>query len=376
MAVNFQRRNVGVLADTPTFEDVGRSAYVDYGAALNAGAMIAQETMAPTEEAAPAAVNPDDYEARARAALAAMEQQAALQKKAAGNPLNVVGSVLGGVVGLPFKLLENAVGGGQNDLTAPFRPKQAAEQRYQSTLAAIGEKRAEFERDLAGARASNAQALKTSLGAGREEDQAGYTQLGNLTSAMLYMTPEAKAERIVSLQAIANRFPNVAPAVREIIDGGFNPAALATYGSLSTDEGARQRANEFLYGTKAMSLGDGAAALVSSRPDVAPQVIVTSAEDPAMRTLRGLPALAGRPSAAAPASAPEPDMRNTPPPEVGPNGLPSYLTKPQYEIIKKSLGPDRTDAWIKKNNIVVEEAPAAPSPDAIDAELRRRGVIK
>jgi hypothetical protein len=218
--------------------------------------------------------------------------------------------------------------------------------------------------------------LKTSLGAGREEDQAGYTQLGNLTSAMLYMTPEAKAERIVSLQAIANRFPNVAPAVREIIDGGFNPAALATYGSLSTDEGARQRANEFLYGTKAMSLGDGAAALVSSRPDVAPQVIVTSAEDPAMRTLRGLPALAGRPSAAAPASAPEPDMRNTPPPEVGPNGLPSYLTKPQYEIIKKSLGPDRTDAWIKKNNIVVEEAPAAPSPDAIDAELRRRGVIK
>lgn len=373
MAVNFQRRNIGVLADTPTFEDVGQSAYVDYGAAAQNAPSVMREEVA-AADAAPAAINPDDYETRARAALAQMEEAALRQKKAAGNPLNVASSIIGGVVGLPFSFLENALGGGQNDLTAPFRPKQNAETRYQNSLASIGERRAEFERDLAGVRSSSATALKTAMGMDREENQAGVNQLGQLTSSMLYMDDAARAERLPVLATIAKRFPNVAPYVQDIIDNGFNPAVLATYGSMATDEGARQRSNEYLYGTKTIATGDGTALVVSGRPDVAPQYVDRSAEDPNMRTLTGLPLLTGR-SPVQP-TAPEPTMENTPQPTVGPNGLPQYLTPAQYTVISKQLGKDRTDAWIKQNNIVVEQPQTAPPADAIDAELRRRGVIK
>lgn len=380
MAVNFQRRNIGVLADTPDFQDVGQSAYVDYGAAAqNAPPAVMREEVA-AADAAPAAINPDDYETRARAALAQMEEAALRQKKAAGNPLNVASSIIGGVVGLPLSFLENAIGGGNNDLTAPFRPKQNAETRYQASLAAIGERRAEFERDLAGVRSSSATALKTAMGMDREENQAGVNQLGQLTSSMLYMDDAARKERLPVLATIAKRFPNVAPYVQDIIDNGFNPAVLATYGSMSTDEGARQRSNEYLYGNKTIATGDGTAVVLATRPDVAPQVVDRSAEDPKMRTLTGLPLLTGR--GPVQPTAPEPTMENTPQPTVGPNGLPQYLTPAQYTVISKQLGKDRTDAWIKQNNIVVEQPqgqPTAPSTDpraAAGEILRKRGVIK
>ena len=375
MAVNFQRRNIGVLADTPTFEDVGRSSYVDYAAAApqNAPAVMREEVAA--ADAAPAAINPDDYEARARAALAQMEEAALRQKKAAGNPLNVASSIIGGVVGLPFSFLENAIGGGNNDLTAPFRPKQNAETRYQNSLAAIGERRAEFEKDLSGVRSSNATALKAAMGMDREEKQAGLNQLGQLTSSMLYMDDAARADRLPVLATLAKRFPDVAPYVQDIVDNGFNPAVLATYGSLSTDEGARQRSNEYLYGNKTVATGDGTALIIPGRPGVAPQVIDRSSPDAANRTVTGLPFLTGRGAPAA-AAAPEPTMENTPQPTLGANGLPEYLSPAQYTIISKQLGKEKTDAWIKQNNIVVEQPQTAPPADAIDAELRRRGVIK
>ena len=378
MGVNFQRRNIGVLADTPNFQDVGQSAYVDYGAAAQQAPPPAAMREAVAEaDAAPAPINPNDYEARARAALAQMENAALQQKKAAGNPLNVAGSILGGVVGLPFNLLENAIGGGNNDLTAPFRPKQNAETRYQNTLASIGERRAEFEKDLASVRSSNATALRTATGLGRDEDQAGINQIGQVASSMLYMDDTAKVERLPVLQSIAKRYPGTATYVQDIIDNGFNPAVLATYGSMSTDEGARQRSNEYLYGTKTVPTGDGTALLVSGRPDVAPQFVDRSAEDPNMRTLRGLPLLTGSGIRPAPPVTPvEPTLENTPQPTLGPNGLPQYLSPAQYTIISKQLGKEKTDAWIKQNNIVVEQPQTSPPADAIDAELRRRGVIK
>lgn len=386
MSVNFQRRNIGVLADIPTFEDVGRSSYVDYAAegARQAPAAMRQEVAAAdAADAAPAPINPDDYEARARAALAQMEKVALQQKKAAGNPLNVAGSILGGVVGLPFSLLENAIGGGNNDLTAPFRPKQNAETRYQNSLAAIGERRAEFEKDLASVRSSNAAALKSATGLGREEDQAGINQIGQVASSMLYMDDAAKAQRIPVLQSIAKRYPGTATYVQDIIDNGFNPAVLATYGSLSTDEGARQRSNEFLYGTKTIPTGDGTAVVLASRPNVAPQVIDRSSPDAANRTLSGLPLLTGSGIRPAPPVTPvttvEPTMQNTPRPELGPDGIPRYLTQAQYSVYSKELGKEKTDAWIKNYNIVVEQPqgqPTAPSRDAVDAELRKRGLIK
>jgi hypothetical protein len=386
MSVNFQRRNIGVLADIPTFEDVGRSSYVDYAAegARQAPAAMRQEVAAAdAADAAPAPINPNDYEARARAALAQMENAALQQKKAAGNPLNVAGSILGGVVGLPFSLLENAIGGGNNDLTAPFRPKQNAETRYQNTLASIGERRANFEKDLASARSSSAAALKSATGLGREEDQAGINQIGQVASSMLYMDDAAKAQRLPVLQSIAKRYPGTATYVQDIIDNGFNPAVLATYGSLSTDEGARQRSNEFLYGTKTIPTGDGTAVVLASRPGVAPQVVDRSSPDAANRTISGLPLLTGSGIRPAPPVTPvttvEPTMQNTPRPELGPDGIPRYLTQAQYSVYSKELGKEKTDAWIKNYNIVVEQPqgqPTAPSRDAVDAELRKRGLIK
>jgi hypothetical protein len=381
MAVNFQRRNIGVLADTPNFQDVGQSAYVDYGAAAQQPARPAVMREAVAEaDAAPAPINPADYEARARAALAQMENAALQQKKAAGNPLNVAGSILGGVVGLPFSLLENAIGGGNNDLTAPFRPKQNAETRYQNTLASIGERRAEFEKDLSSVRSSNATALRTAAGLGRDEDQAGVNQIGQLASSMLYMDDNAKAQRLPTLQSIAKRYPNTKEYVQDIIDNGFNPAVLAAYGSMSTDEGARQRSNEFLYGNKVVPTGDGTSALVATRPGVPAQVIDRSSPNAADRTITGLPLLTGsamRQTAAA--TPPVATMENTPRPELGPNGVPSRVTPAQYQVYVNNLGKEKTDAWMQRYNIVMDQPQgqaAAPSKDAVDAELRKRGLIK
>lgn len=169
MAVNFQRRNVGVLADGPTFEDVGQSAYVDYGAAAPA-AIIRQETAAPVEEAAPAALagpmTPEAmavYEAAQRAYLERAAIAAERQRRSAGNPLNVVGSVLSGIVGTPFSLLENAIGGGQNDLTAPFTPKQNAQDRYTAAMANIGTQKLALAQKMDGMRASQTEAMRAAL---------------------------------------------------------------------------------------------------------------------------------------------------------------------------------------------------------------------
>jgi hypothetical protein len=79
------------------------------------------------------------------------------------------------------------------------------------------------------------------------------------------------------------------------------------------------------------------------------------------------------------ATPPVATMENTPRPELGPNGVPQFLTPAQYSIYSKELGKEKTDAWMKQNNIVIDQPqgqPAAPSMDAVDAELRKRGLIK
>ena len=183
MATRFQRRNAApILLDIPTFDEVGRSAYVDLTQSPIATEMAADEPdqeVLPVETApaaaAPAAspggpvpvppttISPEAYQERAMADIRRMEALAERQRQSARNPLNVAGSILGGVVGLPFALLENAIGGGQNDLSAPFRPNQNAQERYQAALSAIGQRRAEVETTIAGMRASQAQAINTAL---------------------------------------------------------------------------------------------------------------------------------------------------------------------------------------------------------------------
>jgi hypothetical protein len=172
MAVNFQRRNIGVLADTPSFEDVGRSSYVDYAAAA---------ARAPTSTVMPAAVKQADvqktpalagpqtpeamaeYEAAQLAALKQAEEAALRQRNSVKNPLNVIGNAISAVVGTPFRLLDNAIGGGNNDLAAPFRPNQTAQDRYQSKLADISTAKLGLMQTMDGMRANQTQAITNML---------------------------------------------------------------------------------------------------------------------------------------------------------------------------------------------------------------------
>lgn len=171
--LNFQRRNQGLLAETPNFSDVGQSAYVDY-AAGDAEKLLSQPS--PMRQAvkeadvAPAALagpqTPEamaEYEAAQTAALQRAEEAALRQRQSVKNPLNVVGNAISAVVGTPFRLLENAVGGGNNDLAAPFRPNAMAQDRYQATYAGIQAAKLKLAQDMDGLRANQTQAMTNVL---------------------------------------------------------------------------------------------------------------------------------------------------------------------------------------------------------------------
>jgi hypothetical protein len=172
MAVNFQRRNIGVLADIPTFEDVGRSSYVDYAAAAArapTSSVMPTAVKAADVQKTPALAGPQtpeamaEYEAAQLAALKQAEEAALRQRNSVKNPLNVVGNAISAVVGTPFRLLENAIGGGNNDLAAPFRPNATAQDRYQSTYAAIQAAKLKLSQDMDGLRANQTQAMTNLL---------------------------------------------------------------------------------------------------------------------------------------------------------------------------------------------------------------------
>lgn len=172
MSVSFQRRNIGVLADTPNFEDVGRSAYTDYaanGARASAASVMPAAVKAAEVEKTPALAGPmtpeamAQYEAAQLAALKQAEEAALRQRNSVKNPLNVVGNAISAVVGTPFRLLENAIGGGNNDLAAPFRPNQTAQDRYQSKLADISTAKLGLTQTMDGLRANQTQAMTNAL---------------------------------------------------------------------------------------------------------------------------------------------------------------------------------------------------------------------
>lgn len=261
--------------------------YADPAADPNFGMGAGNYLLQATQEAAaapveqPASTNtpgpefsPDQLEARAAAALAAMEAQAERQRKAAKNPLNVLGSIVGGVVGLPFAFLENAVGGGQNDLTAPFRPNQTAESRYQAALGGIAAQRIKFGEDIQQIRKSMAERAKQVAGATAEAEQAAFDDAGRVASVLLYVNPSARAQRALpQLQMMAERYPQLKGEIDRLVESGFSDDALAIFGSRTKDEGARARLNEYLYGNKTVALGDGVGVVLPSRPGGTPQVV-------------------------------------------------------------------------------------------------------
>lgn len=283
-----------MLAELPQAD--GTAAYRDYVTNPIAMAMQDNSSAPSTGEVLPReqSAGPQDRVAQAEAAAAALIEAADKQRKAAGNPLNRVLSAVGGVIGAPINFLDAALGGGDmTQVTAPFRPQQNADLRFQQTVMGIQDSLAKIRENDAQMRASNASAVKTGLQTDREEKQAAYDALGQVSSAMLYMDPAARRQRLPALVAIARRYsnyPDVADAVQEVINNGYDDATLATYGSMAKEEGARSRANEYLYGSKQTSLGDGLGVTTYSRPNQAPNVY-----GPDAPLVSGLPAITSTP---------------------------------------------------------------------------------
>lgn len=49
----------------------------------------------------------------------------------------------------------------------------------------------------------------------------------------------------------------------------------------------------------------------------------------------------------------EPTIQNTPAPQVGANGMPTMLSRQQYQATVASMGKAATDAWMQRNNVRV-----------------------
>lgn len=345
--------------DMPTFEDVGASAYQDFtqGGQLPAlmDSPLRGEVLPPQEDGGVGAA-----EAAAAELIAAAEKQ----RQLAGNPLHRGLSVLGGVIGAPFNFLGAALGGGDmTDVTAPFRPQQQADMRFQQMRMGIEDKLADIRKDYASMDNSRAAAMRQALGMERDDEQAGRDDLGRLTSSMLFMDEPARRQRMPALLALARRHPDLVNDVQDLIDGGFDDASLAAMAAMSQDEGARQRGNQFLYGGDTVSLGDGVGVRIAGRPGTAPQVFSL---EPGTNSVTANAPIGGRSMVSdAPALAPAP----APAPAA-------TITPEQYKANVEGMGQERADAWMQRNGITVAPAgEAAPSLNDIDAELRRRGVL-
>lgn len=51
----------------------------------------------------------------------------------------------------------------------------------------------------------------------------------------------------------------------------------------------------------------------------------------------------------------EPTIQNTPAPQLGANGMPTVVTRQQYQAIVAAKGPEATEAWARRNNIQVRD---------------------
>ena len=364
MAVGFQRRNIGRLAELTNAGD-GTSAYVDYGAAPIADATAAPDTPAePAPAPAQGEVLPADPAAdgmaRAEQAAQMLIKAAEAQRKGAGNPLNRVLSAVGGVVGAPFAFLDAALGGGDmQQVTAPFRPQQAANQRYAMTMLNIQDNLAKIRENYAQMGSANSTALKTALASRREAQDAAFTDFGRWAAGLLYVDP-AQREQVAreGLPMLIQRHPEMKPYLKTFTN--LSDASLIRLATSTKDETARALLTDYL-GNKTVATGEGTALIMSNRPGVAPQFIDRSSPDPRFRTPEASPYVS---------SAPVP-FTMTP----GPNDVlaavkqSGQITPEQMTIIKEGLnlganGQAQMDAWLKDNNItVVQPQGGAAAPE-------------
>jgi hypothetical protein len=155
------RRNVGVLAELPQFEQGG--------APMPQMSLLQQEMMAPAAEAevlpasageAPPMTDTQRAEAAAAALIAAEERN----RQLAGSPLNRVLSAVGGVIGAPLNFLSAALGeGDMRQVTAPFRPQQTADAQFQQRVLGIQDSLSKIRENAAQQQASLASATASGL---------------------------------------------------------------------------------------------------------------------------------------------------------------------------------------------------------------------
>lgn len=373
MAVGFQRRNVGVLMDLPQLGGDGTDAFVDY-TQNPVGEATADETDG--EEDAPRAVRgevlppqgeggPAADMVRTEEAARALIEAADRQRKAAGSPLNRVLSGIGGVLNAPFAFLEGAFSGGDmTNVTAPFRPQQNADMRFQQTVLGIQKTLSDVRENYAQMAASQASAIRQAMSTKREETDAAFADLGRLAGTTLFVDPNARQANWQSgLAMLAERYPSLKPLVANV--NVFTPTLAARLIGQTKDESANKLLQEYAYGDKSLALGDGLGAILPSRPGAQPQVVGPDS-----------PVLTARPFITDPQAAGAAPVGIAPPPLAGPpvNAAPvnGTATTPQDLI---NMGVDLRS--IPLGNPLEPPAPAIDvsrmTDDELEAFIRSQG---
>lgn len=373
MSVSFQRRNIGVLADTPTFEDVGRSAYTDYaanGARASAASVMPAAVKAAEVEKTPALAGPltpeamAQYEAAQLAALKQAEEAALRQRNSVKNPLNVVGNAISAVVGTPFRLLENAIGGGNNDLAAPFRPNQTAQDRYQSKLADISTAKLGLTQTMDGLRASQTQAITNALTDRSKVQTEMYDRLANLAANANLATdkvgtynagladlmqdpiygPVARsvgADKVPYSPDLARRFGNSKDVTARLDESGG-----VKFGALS------ENGTGILYnadGTIKQMIQYGDAGPAGAPPPVSP--------NPTPQGLPPLDAIDAEIKRRIEARGTDGVTMPEPPPSPGQSPQ-QVISAEDYARMQTALGPQGVQSWMRENNIIFNQGAA------------------
>ena len=255
---------------------MGQLGYVDYGTAAldNAGqgfnAMqfvmdnagggggapgAAAPNAAPTPEQITALANSDpsgsgldQFAAQYRGAYDKALEAAARERDRASSPLNRVLSGVTGVISAPLKLMDNVFGGGTQitDVTAPFRPKEEATNRFDRQVMGLATQRAKFEQDYQASRAERSRALGQMTKNTAEIRQDTGNQIASLALiAQMGDSPEAKAQ-LWRKGLDTLRASN--PAVDNMFPGMGDVAYTPQFGAYAISLGDKDVRKQFIDG--------------------------------------------------------------------------------------------------------------------------------
>lgn len=359
MAVQFQRRNQGVLAELPDYSQVGQSAYIDYGATP-----VGQETMAGPLQGEVLPPEGSTDVSRAEQAAAQLIAAAEAQRSRAGQPLNRILSGIGGVIGAPFNFLGAALGGGDmQTVTAPFRPQQTADQRFQQTLLGIQDTMAGIRAESARTQASLASAANSAADTEREARQASGNELAQVAYGLAVYTPEERMALAESaFSPLVRERPELAPILQSAMQNGMSDHYLNLLMSGASDSTLRTDIEDWRRGYRVVTGQDGQQIRIPTRRGVNAGFFDSQSLDPQFRVPFGYQPLAGAPA----------NMQNTPAPPLGPNGVPAVLTQDQYRATVQQMGQEATDAYLQRNGVQVIPDVQNMSDEEIRAAIQSR----